>query len=116
MACLSDDDGDGTGIRILRNRAEIDELAEYSAFQESRRKAKQSHGRLLDGENTPQNIALYGFVLGMICGGGLIYGLISDATWPPQMAYFLCALALFHFLEYLATALFNPDKLSLDCK
>ncbi|KAI8335043.1 Isoprenylcysteine carboxyl methyltransferase family-domain-containing protein [Chlamydoabsidia padenii] len=110
----SSDDGDDSGIRILRHRAEIDELAEYNAFQESRRKAKASLGRLLDGENTPQNIALYGFVLGILCGGGLIYALVSDTTWPPQMGYFLCALALFHFLEYLATALFNPDKLSLD--
>jgi protein-S-isoprenylcysteine O-methyltransferase len=92
-ASSSDDDGDDSGIRILRNRSEIDELSEYNAFQESRRRAKQSLGRILDGENTPQNIALYGFILGMICGGGLIYALVSGTSWPPQMGYFLCALA-----------------------
>ncbi|ORZ15113.1 Isoprenylcysteine carboxyl methyltransferase family-domain-containing protein [Absidia repens] len=100
--------------RILRSRFEVDELAEYHEFQEQRRKAKLSVGRILDGENTPQNIALYGFLLGLICGGGLIYALVSGTSWPPQLGYFLCALSLFHFLEYLATAMFNPDKLSLD--
>ncbi|KAI8095718.1 Isoprenylcysteine carboxyl methyltransferase family-domain-containing protein [Thamnidium elegans] len=32
----------------------------------------------------------------------------------PHFGIFLAALTLFHFLEYIATALFNSDKLSLD--
>ncbi|CAO3612703.1 unnamed protein product [Cunninghamella echinulata] len=74
----------------------------------------KSKGQLLDGENTPQNISLYGYLLGFVSGGGLIYAFTNGSTGPPQAGYFLCALGLFHFLEYLATALYNPHKLSLD--
>lgn len=71
--------------------------------------------QLFDGENSPQNISVYGFLLGMICSGGIMFTILSD-TKIPQFGIFLSALALFHFLEYIATALFNADKLSLDCK
>jgi protein-S-isoprenylcysteine O-methyltransferase len=70
---------------------------------------------LFDGKNTPQNISVYGFILGMICSGGIMFTILSD-TNIPHFGIFLSALALFHFLEYVATALFNADKLSLDCK
>lgn len=71
--------------------------------------------RLFDGKNSPQNISVYGFLLGMVCSGGIMFTVLSD-TKIPQFGIFLSALALFHFLEYLATALFNAEKLSLDCK
>lgn len=117
MSSISED-GDNSGIRVLRtqNKAEIDELAEYHEFLEYKQMINESKGRILDGENTPQNISLYGFLLGVVSGGGLIYALFIGSTEAPQLGYFLCALGLFHFLEYLATALFNPHKLSLDCK
>lgn len=112
------EDGDDSGIRILRthNKADIDDLTEYHEFLEYKQMINKSKGRLLDGENTPQNISLYGYLLGFVSGGGLIYALTNGSTGPPQAGYFLCALGLFHFLEYLATALYNPHKLSLDCK
>lgn len=82
-----------------------------------RRSPRDDKIRLFDGENTPQNISTYGFLLGVVCGGGLVFAVLSDPSrQPPQFGIFLAALTLFHFLEYLATALFNPDKLSLDCK
>lgn len=71
-------------------------------------------GKLFDGENTPQNIATYGFGLGILAGFSVALA-ATGATYS-QMWLFLVCLAVFHFLEYLATALFNAPKLSLDCK
>lgn len=70
---------------------------------------------IFDGKNTPQNISVYGFLLGMVCSAGIMFAVLSDSNIP-QFGIFLAALSLFHFLEYIATALFNADKLSLDCK
>jgi hypothetical protein len=71
--------------------------------------------RIFDGKNSPQNISAYGFLLGMVCSAGIMYA-YNAKTEMPHFGIFLSALALFHFLEYIATALFNPDKLTLDCK
>jgi hypothetical protein len=71
--------------------------------------------RIFDGKNSPQNISAYGFLLGMVCSAGIMYA-YNAKTEIPHFGIFLSALALFHFLEYIATALFNPDKLTLDCK
>ncbi|KAI8983433.1 Isoprenylcysteine carboxyl methyltransferase family-domain-containing protein [Pilobolus umbonatus] len=68
---------------------------------------------LFDGRNTPQNISVYGFILGLICATGVMFAILGDTTIP-QFGIFLAALSLFHFLEYIATALFNADKLTLD--
>jgi hypothetical protein len=76
--------------------------------------SNDSEGRLFDGENTPQNIATYGFGLGMLAGCSVAFA--ATGVIYPQMWLFLMCLAIFHFLEYLATALFNGPKLSLDCK
>lgn len=70
---------------------------------------------IFDGKNTPQNISVYGFILGMVCSAGIMFAILSESQIP-QFGIFLAALSLFHFLEYIATALFNADKLSLDCK
>lgn len=70
---------------------------------------------IFDGRNTAQNISVYGFLLGMVCSAGLMFALLGNSEMP-HFGIFLAALALFHFLEYVATALFNPDKLSLDCE
>jgi protein-S-isoprenylcysteine O-methyltransferase len=51
----------------------------------------------------------------MVCSAGIMFALLGQSKMP-QFGIFLAALALFHFLEYIATALFNPHKLSLDCK
>lgn len=71
--------------------------------------------RLFDGENSPQNIAVYGFGLGALFGASLIVATIVE-TSIPQFWFFLAALGVFHSLEYIAIALFNPTKLNLDCK
>lgn len=69
---------------------------------------------IFDGENSPQNISVYGFLLGAIFGGSALF--VAFNRDVPQIGLFLAALALFHVLEYIATALFNPHKLTLDCR
>jgi hypothetical protein len=71
--------------------------------------------RLFDGQNSPQNIAVYGFGLGGLFGASLVLATIVK-TSIPQFWLFLAALGVFHALEYIAIALFNPTKLKLDCK
>ncbi|KAG0360921.1 Isoprenylcysteine carboxyl methyltransferase family-domain-containing protein [Gamsiella multidivaricata] len=69
--------------------------------------------RLFDGENSPQNIAVYGFGLGALFGASAILATLVNTTIP-QFWLFLAALGVFHALEYIAIALFNPTKLKLD--
>ncbi|KAG0206020.1 hypothetical protein BGX28_002476 [Mortierella sp. GBA30] len=69
--------------------------------------------RLFDGKNSPQNIAVYGFGLGALFGASVILATIVQ-TPIPQFWLFLAALGVFHALEYIAIALFNPTKLKLD--
>ncbi|ORX95912.1 protein-S-isoprenylcysteine O-methyltransferase [Basidiobolus meristosporus CBS 931.73] len=66
---------------------------------------------ILDGEHTPQNIASYGFLLGIVFGAGVV---ASTYLESPQLCLYLAALALFHFLEYTLTAMYNSHTLSLD--
>ena len=67
---------------------------------------------IFDGRNTPQNISLYSFCLGTAFGGCFLVAYYSETF--PHLGIFFAALALFHELEYLMTALFNPDMISLD--
>src|SRR5256885_12970269 len=67
---------------------------------------------LCDGKHTPQNISLYSFCFGTAFGGCLAMAYYSETI--PQLGIFLAALALFHELEYMMTALFKPDSISLD--
>ncbi|KAG0050054.1 hypothetical protein BGZ83_005175 [Gryganskiella cystojenkinii] len=69
--------------------------------------------RLFDGENSPQNIAVYGFGLGGLFGASVVLATVVK-TSIPQFWLFLAALGVFHALEYIAIALFNPTKLKLD--
>lgn len=71
--------------------------------------------RLFDGANSPQNIAVYGFGLGALFGASVILATVVQ-TSIPQFWLFLAALGVFHSMEYIAIALFNPTKLKLDCK
>jgi protein-S-isoprenylcysteine O-methyltransferase len=71
--------------------------------------------RLFDGQNSPQNIAVYGFGLGALFGTSVILATMVGSSIP-QFWLFLAALGVFHSLEYVAIALFNPTKLTLDCK
>ncbi|KAG0318777.1 hypothetical protein BGZ99_005469 [Dissophora globulifera] len=69
--------------------------------------------RLFDGQNSPQNIAVYGFGLGALFGSSVVVATVVQ-TSIPQFWLFLAALGVFHALEYIAIALFNPTKLKLD--
>ncbi|KAG0093771.1 hypothetical protein BGZ93_001911 [Podila epicladia] len=69
--------------------------------------------RLFDGANSPQNIAVYGFGLGALFGTSVILATVVQ-TSIPQFWLFLAALGVFHSMEYIAIALFNPTKLKLD--
>lgn len=79
--------------------------------QESRRQGMNKI-EVFDGKNSPQNISIYGFLLGIFCGGGLIFSIYGSVS---QLGLFLSALTIFHFMEYISTALFNPNTLTLDC-
>jgi hypothetical protein len=71
-----------------------------------------SNAAILDGEHTPQNVALYAFATGALFGGSLAVAYFSPSI--PQLGVFLAALAIFHISEYILTAMFNPEKLGLD--
>ena len=68
----------------------------------------------LDGLHSPQNVAFYSFCLGAVCMAGIQF--IIHSTLPLQLSIYVAVLALFHFLEYFATALWNTHKVHLDCK
>lgn len=100
-----DDDDSDPNIHLIRDPS--------PPFKQQYKGSDKIH--IFDGRNTPQNISVYGFLLGMVCSAGLMFAIMGKSKMP-QFGIFLAALALFHFLEYIATALFNPHKLSLDCK
>jgi|GEM_PF-6645091 len=67
---------------------------------------------LFDGRHTPQNISLYSYCFGAAFGGCLAIAYYSETI--SQLGLFFAALALFHELEYMMTALIQPDIISLD--
>lgn len=73
---------------------------------------QQQEKLIFDGRHTPQNISSYSFSFGAVFGVCLAIGYYSETI--PQLGIFLSALALFHELEYMMTALFKPDIVSLD--
>ena len=73
---------------------------------------KQQEILIYDGKHTPQNISLYSFCFGIAFGGCLAIAYYSETI--PQLGIFFAALALFHELEYMLTALFKPDIVGLD--
>jgi protein-S-isoprenylcysteine O-methyltransferase len=73
---------------------------------------EQQERLIFDGRHTPQNISLYSFCFGVIFGGCLLIAYYSETF--SQLGILFTALALFHELEYLMTALFKPDIISLD--
>lgn len=53
-------------------------------------------------------------LLGFICGTGFYFSFSSDYYNLRSVGWYLCALSFFHFSEYIMTALYNADKLSID--
>ncbi|KAI8645122.1 Isoprenylcysteine carboxyl methyltransferase family-domain-containing protein [Parasitella parasitica] len=102
--------------RVLGDKADADpniRLLPPGKPYASKEHSTKDEIHIFDGKNSPQNISVYGFILGMVCSAGIMFAVLSDSKIP-QFGIFLAALSLFHFLEYIATALFNADKLSLD--
>ena len=71
---------------------------------------------ILDGVHSPQNIALYSFSLGFIVSFGLTQNILSLQQFDAPFMLNLSFLALFHFLEYMPTAMYRPRELSLNCE
>ncbi|KAJ1908162.1 farnesyl cysteine-carboxyl methyltransferase [Tieghemiomyces parasiticus] len=90
-----------------------------------------------DGNHTPQNVALTSFALGGVAGLGLAWSLyifgtavtsiLGSSVLPAGMGSMfslgpalrllgpvLVALPLYHFLEYIVTALYNPAAVEYD--
>ncbi|KAI9282779.1 Isoprenylcysteine carboxyl methyltransferase family-domain-containing protein [Sporodiniella umbellata] len=88
-----------------------DEHLERILAQKMAREKQTNMIEIFDGKNSPQNISVYGFLLGIFCGGGLLFSVYGSI---PQLGIFLSALTMFHFMEYLSTALFNASTLTLD--
>uniref|UniRef100_A0A674P1S0 Protein-S-isoprenylcysteine O-methyltransferase n=1 Tax=Takifugu rubripes TaxID=31033 RepID=A0A674P1S0_TAKRU len=57
-------------------------------------------------------VAVRACFLGVTFGCGLIIS-FSETTWT-HFGWYMCSLSLFHYSEYLVTAIINPHSLSLD--
>ncbi|XP_050787750.1 protein-S-isoprenylcysteine O-methyltransferase [Gopherus flavomarginatus] len=57
-------------------------------------------------------VAIRACFLGFACGCGLLLSL-GQSSWRP-FGWYMCSLSLFHYSEYLMTAINNPRSLSLD--
>lgn len=53
-------------------------------------------------------------LLGLVFGCGLFLSFHSHYSNWRSLGWYLAALSFFHFSEYIMTALYNPDKLSID--
>ncbi|RHZ68262.1 hypothetical protein Glove_296g21 [Diversispora epigaea] len=67
---------------------------------------------IMTEHHSPQNISIYSFGFGTTFGISVVVAYCSESFMP--LGIYMAALALFHELEYLLTALFNANKLSLD--
>ncbi|KAJ1675899.1 hypothetical protein EV182_000367 [Spiromyces aspiralis] len=63
--------------------------------------------------HTPHNIALTACGLGVILGFGLCMALLAQSAMVRVLGVFLCYTSLFHMLEYLCVALYNPNNVEM---
>ncbi|TPX30745.1 protein-S-isoprenylcysteine O-methyltransferase [Synchytrium microbalum] len=68
---------------------------------------------ILDGEHTPPNVALYSAACGLVVGIGATIGVSTSDSGASGIGFFIAALACFHLLEYLPTAMYHPDTVGL---
>ena len=82
--------------------------------------------------DTPEYVSILGFLLGALFVLGLSTGVHlpqvfqsrSDATaislWQacksPQLGLYFASLAVYHMMEYLTTAIYNPEKVKVGCE
>ncbi|XP_072334199.1 protein-S-isoprenylcysteine O-methyltransferase isoform X2 [Scyliorhinus torazame] len=57
-------------------------------------------------------VAVRACFLGFVCGCGLLLS-FGGSSWQ-HFGWYLCSLSIFHYSEYLVTAVINPKSLSLD--
>ena len=64
-------------------------------------------------QDTRQNVAAIAFVLGAVAAGGLAVA----AAWPhtSTLGMYISAVAVFHELEYVVTATYNPTRVTTSC-
>jgi hypothetical protein len=74
----------------------------------------ETDARLLRGTNSPANVALTAWLLGIVVGLGLFVAVVNWIDWSTFGA-FAASLGTFHLLEYLCTALYNPGLLTWNC-
>lgn len=63
-------------------------------------------------ENSPKNIFVYSFLLGMAFTCGVAFNFMFPSFGP--LGNYLAVLSLFHSLEYFITAISNPNNVTLD--
>lgn len=61
--------------------------------------------------STPQNVAAIAFLLGCVFGGSIPI----NFSIPPLLGVYAAAWSLFHLLEFIVTATWNPSRTSVDC-
>jgi len=86
---------------------------------------------LLNWNNTPQNTACIAFILGAVFAFGLsnIRSLLEAQKRPdgrlarflgallgPRLGVYIACLVIFHMMEFLTTAMWNPKKVEVRCK
>ena len=52
--------------------------------------------------------------LGCVFGTGVLFNIDQQYFYLRYLGWYLCALSFFHFSEYIMTAIYNADKLSID--
>ncbi|XP_025768362.1 protein-S-isoprenylcysteine O-methyltransferase [Puma concolor] len=68
--------------------------------------------RALQGTKAGTPIAIRACFLGFVFGCGMLLS-FSQSSWS-HFGWYMCSLSLFHYSEYLVTAVNNPKSLSLD--
>lgn len=63
--------------------------------------------------HTYHNITWHNFVVGLWMNWSGLLGQ-CPTEWPACLSRYMCSLSLFHYSEYLVTAIINPRSLSLD--
>ena len=101
--------------------------AKHVALEMRPKGINQPHGKL---PNTPAMVSLISFLLGgafilslsffaqanMLCLWEGSCDLITASWIPPRLAFFMAAWSAFHWGEFLVTAQWNREQVSVDCE
>lgn len=67
--------------------------------------------QIMDGSLTPQNVSIISYLLGITTGLGVVIAVVSKYG---NFGAFIAFLALYHNLEFVSTAAFRRETLSID--